>query len=985
MERENYYILLELPVDPPAGDPAHIRAALSRKKQEWTRMQDNPRKRTQALAYIALLPDMEQVLFDPVARKNEARLASEVLEDMLRRFEAELRILEGKGHLLPREVTAIAAKYKAYGVDQQKVYGLAKVPVSECPPEREDAEQGGEVLDRLTAKTIRRALAIVEQDDLYLFLGEPRHSTIKKLRDAAQERRRLAAGQKTAKSVATGELAGICLRLFESSDAKQRYDRYLKISVYPALGEMVDEEFVRQKYIGEPALLRLVNYGVESCGCTVLEAEDYIRRYCAAYRIPMGEEKATLNCPACKELIPCESVVCGHCAAPIQGACPSCAAPFDGGPAVCHDCKFMLGDMVKALPYLEGAHASAIDGNWSLCRRNLSFAEKYWPGHPEISQLEERVKGLENRYNEYVQQLSDCMAKNQHYAALELIAEAHRKNIALPQATVRQVERTIDDLESQLDKIAKEDKPDIYLLISLAETVSDSIELTRILSAHPPEAPGPLKCENVGRQMHLNWQASGSPGSIKYLLVRKQGEEPFTAFDGDVVYNGPACFFIDKTAHPLAEYYYKVYTHRGGTYSAKGQIVGLIMAVPEVEQLRIFPADGGAQLTWEFNPDVRKVLIWRKLGGERPTAPEDGILLETERIDGFVDSKIKNDVEYWYYICAVYMVEGKRVVSKGVSEAITPRKIIAPVDHLTIARSEYESEYVVNWSGMDSTDLILLGSKSEPGVKVGEIVALQDLLAEYRNIALHARGAEGGRFRQSFTGGLYIFAAVVFGKYAVVGPPQYIANLKDVGNLSAELVESGLHLHMNWPAGLEEIAVAYKNDAYPASPDDLGATTIKVTRQQYDYDGGVDLRGIAPGAYYITVFALYPTGEDDQSASEGARIFYDHQPCQDVFYRIVYKKKLFRKQADLSLILSGQGHFTLPSIELVCKIGSLPLNRKDGQSLTVLDQSPKVKGEIEFKYQIDSLPQDSHLRIFLTSEKEYKKFRLMPGTELKIT
>jgi len=85
MERENYFILLELPVDPPASDPAHIRAAIARKKQEWTRLQDHPRKRAQAMAYLAMLPEIERVLLDPLARKNEARQAGEVLEEMLRR------------------------------------------------------------------------------------------------------------------------------------------------------------------------------------------------------------------------------------------------------------------------------------------------------------------------------------------------------------------------------------------------------------------------------------------------------------------------------------------------------------------------------------------------------------------------------------------------------------------------------------------------------------------------------------------------------------------------------------------------------------------------------------------------------------------------------------------------------------------------------------------------------------------------------------
>ena len=142
------------------------------------------------------------------------------------------------------------------------------------------------MLDRLTAKTIARNLNVLGIPDLYAFWESP-YSSIKKLRAAAEQKRRIAASEgKTAASVATQELAGICLRLFESFDTKQLYDRYLRISSHPALGEMIDEEFVRARYISPVAMMRLVNFAVETCGMRVLEAEDYIRRYCAAYQIP---------------------------------------------------------------------------------------------------------------------------------------------------------------------------------------------------------------------------------------------------------------------------------------------------------------------------------------------------------------------------------------------------------------------------------------------------------------------------------------------------------------------------------------------------------------------------------------------------------------------------------------------------------------------------------------------------------------------------
>ncbi len=983
MEHENYYLMLELPVDPPATDPGEIRAAINRKKQEWTRWQDHPGKRALGLKGLAALADIEAVMFDAARRKAHAREALAIRGEMLRRFEAELRILEGKGHLLPREVTAIAAKYRVYGVDAQVVGKIARVPVSERPPAPKE-EDIGEVIDRLTAKTVERNLGILEKPDLYAFLGEPRYSSIKKLKSAAEGKRRAASGAKTAASVATQELVGICLRLFESFDSKQLYDRYLKIARYPALGEMIDEEFTRSRFVSTGALVRLVNFAVETYGCKVLEAEAHIERYCAAYRIPLGVEKPLIPCPACKEKVERESVVCHYCAAPLRGNCPACGALFEEGPAACHACGFHIGDMVKALPYLDEAQGAIIDGNWSTALRCLAHMEKYWPGHPELPPLKKRARGLEERYSHYVEQVNECLRGCRYYAALELVEEAAQKNVRLPASTVRQIGKVTDDLEAQLAVLASEANPNIERLMELSGTVSDSLELARLLSRHPPVAPARLSAAVQGRQVRLTWSPSDSPGTPEYVLVRKQGSSPYTAYDGDILYEGPANSYTDSGAGALREFYYRVFSRRGGAFSADGAPCGPILIVPEIENLRILPADQGAQLSWAVNTDMREVRIWRKLGGERPTAPGEGVLIETTRIDGFVDTRIKNDVEYWYYLVAVYAVEGREVISRGVCEMITPYKIVAPIDRLSIVKAGYgDDEFVVNWNA-EHSDVILLASPKKPDFRVGDVFPAQELLSRYRKLSLHARAADSGRFRYSFVGGVYVFAAVLFGKFATVGTPHYLTNLRDVEQVSANLSGGDLLITMRWPLGLSDIAVAHKPDAYPRSFDELGADVLHVSREQYDYDGGVLLRDLQPGAYYIKIFSLYTNPDGVRLPSDGATLLYKNLPRQEAFYRFAYKRKRMKNQAELSLTLSGPAAYTLPRAVIAVGQGRLPLSRSDGKILLRLDEETRVNGEVLFQYEIEPLPDNSYLRLFLQEDEQYGKFRLLPGSELGI-
>ena len=985
MEKENYFVLLELPIDPPATDPGQIRAAINKKKQEWTRWQDHPAKRTQALAYLAALPDIEQVMFNTAQRNVQAREAQVIAAEMTRRFEAELRILEGKGYLLPREVNAIAVKYKVYGITQQKVRAFARVPVSDHAPESK-TEESGEVLDSLAAKTIRRNLDILGKQDLYAFLGEPQYSSIKKLETAAERQRRsAAAGVKSAMGVATQELSGICLRLFKSFDIKQRYDRYLKISAYPDLGEMIENEFTRSRHISNTALLRLVNYAVEALGCKVLEAEDFIRRYCASYRIPVGDVKPLISCPACKEKTTRESVVCPSCAAPLRGDCPTCGTAFEEGPVACGACAFLLRDMRKALPYLEQAHGAVIDGSWSTARRSLEYVRKYWPGHPEIEPLKKRARLLEERYAWYVDQINDCMNRCQYYAAAALLEEAEEKHIRLPSAIICQIKKVIDGLERELETIAAAPQQNVGRLLELSLSVTDSIELARMLSRHPPPSPDSLGASVSGRQVSLRWSSNGRAGKLEYVLVRGSGAAPVTAFDGDILYEGPANSYIDSSTGALTEYYYSVFSRRGGAYCKTGATFGPVMIIPEIEGLRVLPADQGAQLFWNFNPDIREVLIWRKLGGERPIAPGDGILLETSRTDGFMDTKIKNEVDYWYYLVAVYIADGRRIRSRGVCETITPHKILAPVDQLNIVKSEYgENEFVVRWQGVEKRNLILLSSTRPPTFRPGEIFPVKELLFSYRNLWLHTRSDDSGVFRHSFTGGIYIFAAVVFGKFAVVGKPQFLANLREVDQISADFIDGDLYLNMRWPAGISEIAVVWRADSFPKSIDELGAKVLRVSREQYDHDAGVVLRDVTPGAYYFTIYSLCQGPDGNRFVSDGVEFLYKNLPRQEIFYRFFYKKRAFKNQAEFIVSLSGTLSFAMPKAVVVAQTGRLPLHRMDGKPLLELDQEPKIDGEVLFQYQIDNLPAGTHLRLFLLDDARYERLRLLPASELAV-
>lgn len=988
MERENYYVLLELAFDPPVTDATAIKAAIQKKKQEWVRLQDTPGKRSLALYNLSLLPDIERVMLNPMLRTDEGLAAAELRNSMLRQFEAELRILESKRYILPREAASLSAKYAQYGIEKEALYNLARVPVADKPPESTE-EEPGETLDRLTARTIQRNLTILGAADLYAFLELPPYSSIVKLKTAAEEKRRSAtsSGNKTAQVTAIQELSGICLQLFTSFDSKQKYDRYLKISSYPAVGELVDEEYNRSKFLSPDIMLRIVNFAVEKYGCKVLEAEEYIRRYCKAYDIPIDITSRMVECPSCHNRTDREGALCTICAAPLHGECPNCTTPFEGGPTVCSQCGFPIGEMSRARQYLDDAENALIDSNWSSAQRCIAYARRYWPGHPSLESLQRRTKLLEDRYASYVDNVNDAVKHGQYYAARELVEEAENRKIKLPTSTVEHVVTTLKSFEEQMEALrSSKEKPEYATLFEMMNVVSDSIELSRMLSLYPPEPVGDVTAMVFGHRVRLDWLKSPANGVISYTLVRKADSAPLTAYDGDILYEGMGNSFEDLSAPPLRRCYYSVYVKRGNAYSETAAVSASVLLVPEVENLRMVPTDSGARISWDFNPDLREVQVWRKLGGERPMSKGDGMMLENPRLDGISDYRLKNNVEYWYYIVAVYIVNGLKVYSKGICDSVIPHKLLAPIDQLDIVQVDgTEDEYVVNWHSSHYSDVLILASAKKPEFRVGDTLPLSELLEEYRNLDMDAKTDISARIKCSFSGGLYVFAAAVSGKYATVGESKYLIHVPNVEEVTWDLMGNDVVFNMKWPTGVEELLIAWRFDTFPKMPGETGSTYMSCAKAQYDYDAGILLREPEQNLYYVRIFSVFTTPDGERTYSAGMEAKLDLTPLQEIYYELKYTKAFFASAYTVNLTISSEEPFILPRSVVVGKIGRLPLRKTDGMPLFEIEKETQVGASITFEYRTSLLPKNLHVKMFFRDESLYRRYRLLPMSNLRLT
>lgn len=272
MERENFYLLLELPCDPPETDAQVIEDAIAKKQSEWSRLRNHPTKGLHAQKYINLIPEIRRVMTDEALRAKEAEAAREISardkQDKYPEIDRHIDILMGKGHITPEEVHKLskvhgldkgeiqgriaARKNQKYNrVDQQITLRMAKgylteseveqiakrnsVKVEEvrkrvrCPIKKNNGDKDitpPRQLDRSLEKTIRDNLKLLNKSSLYDFLGLPESADLQTLQEAASQKKKQVArtSKKDAVATANNTLAGYCMTLFKSNETRNAYD-----------------------------------------------------------------------------------------------------------------------------------------------------------------------------------------------------------------------------------------------------------------------------------------------------------------------------------------------------------------------------------------------------------------------------------------------------------------------------------------------------------------------------------------------------------------------------------------------------------------------------------------------------------------------------------------------------------------------------------------------------------------------------------------
>lgn len=148
---ENYFILLELPFDPPESDTNKISEAISKKQAQWSRDQSNPVKKAKASEYLAALENIKKVMLDPAARKQEAAKAKQIKDSKEKELEAKLSLYRAKGdELSEKDLKQLGRVFGTFGFTAEEIkkkFGTGGKKRKEIDP--------SEVLDKTQARNVQ--------------------------------------------------------------------------------------------------------------------------------------------------------------------------------------------------------------------------------------------------------------------------------------------------------------------------------------------------------------------------------------------------------------------------------------------------------------------------------------------------------------------------------------------------------------------------------------------------------------------------------------------------------------------------------------------------------------------------------------------------------------------------------------------------------------------------------------------------------------
>lgn len=991
MDRDNYYIILELPFYPPEENTDIIKKQIEKKRNEWSRQAEKAFGKVKNYnKYIEQLSDIKKVMGDAELRKKEYEAAAEI------KFSAmmvSMNVMALKGYLFESEVKHLAeTNMLSFEVVKQRC-GNIEIRKDEVGGKRIKIKKewqttygtGEKYLEALGKKTVYDFLdsdgtfqGIQSFPAARLFtMAKDKYKTYKK---------------NDAESSAGKKLCGFCEIIFKDDHEKAKYDTYERAVSIQQVFKLIIDVVGKRKVLADAQAQSFIEKIIE-LGEEESDAKSYILGFCEDNGIAWtgrGLNKKIEVCPLCHKLIDVtnDPKNCPVCGKPLYQKCPKCQTENKITVSRCSKCGLDFSNLQKASALCMSALIAIKTLNFELAEDFLSEAKKLWPSLTDITVAESELARQKKRGDKLAKTLQDYISKRRFYTAN---AELSKIRQVFPEykdeLIIRKISSGISNAKQYMEAAQKaNDRNDIInKLMRAFEACQDYPGVLDAMNQYPPKPPVQLQItkDDLGKSNYLRWKLSEQEPYISFIIVKKRDAIPYNVNDGEQLAEISGFSFTDAVQEPGIAWYYGVFSKRGEIYSKGVFSEKPVMNLFDVDNVTLIAGDSSVQVEWGQRPKGAQIEVWRK---EKMSPEKPGIGKQVMNLsaNGFSDLKLLNDKIYGYTIFAKYNICGSFIYSKGVKIQGIPTVPPHAVEYIMVKQTETKNQFKIEWDEQENGDVQFYYSKKKIAWQRGEKIALGDISKDCSRLAVEKRSDDSGFFTMNADQIYYLIAATVKNETAIIGAMTCVSNKVAVKIENTKLSAGKLHVILRWPEEADRLLLLYRFDHFVSSLEESGSVRKSFKKGQYQLTSSLVIEPVEEKDYYISVFAETRFG-DEAGYSLGSNILFRNSRKQEFTFNIRSKRPFSGKSAVIQIRAQEQV-FSLPKILVVACNGYPPAFKHSGETIAVIEEQKNVKNVYEYALPLSGVGKDTYIKLFFENEADEKnsELNMEMNTNLKI-
>ena len=988
--RPNFCQLLGLnPLNESKYTVAAIEKRISENETKWTNdcnnKQNDTQQRFKAQRLVSYIPEIKQVMSDPMLKRKEFIDGKALLLSKGQRLKTDCVVLTDGTLLVFKGTVANFLKQIHWkdvsDKDIVSLLGLKEdLPKSPVAPNIENAYKSMLGVECYTVVEVLNDL--INEPCLEIAIPPVTDGS-----SPAQIRNAFEACEKRVNNVRQGTLPTqdsyiqtlraikLCLDNDSDLSALSMYGRCQEAMA--PVTETMAEEYSRQftrKYIDDLAKAHMTK-GLDYDLCLYI-----LESFCFKKKIPAnfsGSESAMYRCPHCSSMVEKgpATMFCPACGKKFSTVCPRCKTSQDATNSICVGCGLNFKEAeAKAAKCGEEFRQQLECGKVSAASRSLEMLKGINPAYDGINLMERDLNIAVEDLNSRRKMVMEAYDKKMHYAVKSMTEDLMTKypdaiseDAVLSQrygesvANFNLAEQYCSRAIIETNKIAR-----MGIYVSAVEICHDHPAARSKLRDTPPMPPSQpyVTIDNECTRIRFEPYDDPSSSNVTYCIYRSRNALPQVDENTKPMAEIPVSTteYTDRTMESGVEYYYAIHTKRFGVLSKEYVRFGPNLVTAKVADVSIDEGIGCFRIMFKKPRGAYRVRLWRT-----SLSKDTGMIELPLNGEEVYEDYVIGGSEYKYTLVAEYKLGNQIIISGAVEQVVEAHVTPDPVYNMKITRDEEDGTFNAKWN-RNQHPVLYRTSKRIP--IQGNRLSMDDVNAWMKPVEILGEYEGGARFRLPDGAIEYIYPITPMGKLAVRGNEVVVSNAKPFRDIEYVLSGKDCVITMAWPDGASSAKIVVSNDSVKTL-NDAAAEVHVVRREKYMDDRAIRISMGRQPKRCFNAYAIYSV-EGREIASRGNAFEVYSEEARKVRYTAKAERGGIRLEFH-----TDEDIDQIPPIVGVEVVEGIPLKKADGEAIFESNGPVGlIKGQATLTMSCRKADV-ARMRLFFVDDSDYNLFRFV--------